>query len=80
MISDVWRRFFNILIAQLTDSFEHESNKQSNVLSQKTLAPHQHIEDDVRKRKKIQEKQSEMENTASNAENKKPEELFEDPF
>ncbi|VDM39606.1 unnamed protein product [Toxocara canis] len=54
MISDVWARFFKVITAQLTDAFELELHKQSNALSQKALAPHQHVEDDVRKRRKIQ--------------------------
>ncbi|KIH68894.1 hypothetical protein ANCDUO_00769 [Ancylostoma duodenale] len=64
----------------MTDSFELERTKQRNAQSQKTLAPHQHIEQSERKKKRIQEKQSEIENTASSQEPKEQEQMFEDPF
>ncbi|EYB84153.1 hypothetical protein Y032_0322g2443 [Ancylostoma ceylanicum] len=79
-IADVWKRFFNLISAQMTDSFELERTKQRNAQSQKTLAPHQHIEQSERKKKRIQEKQSEIENTASSQEPKEQEQMFEDPF
>lgn len=82
MISDVWERFFTILSQQITESFELEMKKQSTAASQQALAPHQHLEEAVRKKKKIQERidnESEIGN-GSFAENKPPEELFEDPF
>ncbi|VDM97495.1 unnamed protein product, partial [Onchocerca ochengi] len=41
MIADVWRRFFTILVAQMTESFEQERRKHNKIISQKTLAPHQ---------------------------------------
>ncbi len=47
-------RFFNILIAQMTDSFELERTKQHNAQTQKALAPHQHIEQSERKKKRVQ--------------------------
>ncbi|RCN39183.1 hypothetical protein ANCCAN_14908 [Ancylostoma caninum] len=53
-IADVWKRFFNLISAQMTDSFELERTKQRNAQSQKTLAPHQHIEQSERKKKRIQ--------------------------
>uniref|UniRef100_A0A915CH43 Globin family profile domain-containing protein n=1 Tax=Parascaris univalens TaxID=6257 RepID=A0A915CH43_PARUN len=72
LIADVWRRFFNVIVEQMTDAFEQESHKQSNALNQKALAPHQHVEDD--------ERMSEIDNTATNVEGPKCEEMFEDPF
>ncbi|CAJ0568696.1 unnamed protein product, partial [Mesorhabditis spiculigera] len=80
MIYDVWKRFFNILLSQLVDSFELERTKQRNAQSQKALAPHQHVEQSERKKRKIQEKASEIENTAGENEPKEPEQMFEDPF
>ncbi|KAM3718594.1 Glycine--tRNA ligase beta subunit [Dirofilaria immitis] len=41
MINDVWRRFFTISVAQITESFEQERRKRKKINSQKTLAPHQ---------------------------------------
>ncbi|VDO25172.1 unnamed protein product [Brugia timori] len=41
MISDVWRRFFTILVAQITESFEQERKKHNKIIDKKTLAPHQ---------------------------------------
>ncbi|CAD6194456.1 unnamed protein product [Caenorhabditis auriculariae] len=79
-IQDIWKKFFTILAAQMTDSFELERAKQRNAQSQKALAPHQHIEQSERKKKRIQEKQSEIENTASSHEPKEQEQMFEDPF
>lgn len=79
MISDVWRRFFNVLVVQMTKSFEQERKKRTSLISQKTLAPHQYAEENERK-KKIQEKQNEIENTSTVLETKKTEELLEDPF
>ncbi|VDL76845.1 unnamed protein product [Nippostrongylus brasiliensis] len=78
-ISEVWKTFFNIIAGQMTDSFELERTKQRNAQSQKTLAPHQHVEECERKKKRIQEKQSEIENTACSNEPKE-ERMFEDPF
>ncbi|PIO62736.1 hypothetical protein TELCIR_15692 [Teladorsagia circumcincta] len=78
--TDVWKRFFSLISAQMTDAFELERTKQRNAQSQKTLAPHQHVEESERKKKRIQEKQSEIENTASSQEPKKEEQMFEDPF
>ncbi|CAJ0607526.1 unnamed protein product [Cylicocyclus nassatus] len=78
-IAEVWKKFFNLVSAQMTDAFEHERNKQRNAQSQKTLAPHQHVEQNERKKKRIQEKQSEIENNAI-AEPKEQEQMFEDPF
>ncbi|KAL3995280.1 hypothetical protein ACH3XW_25165 [Acanthocheilonema viteae] len=37
MISDVWRRFFTILVTQMTESFEEERKQQSKIVSQKSL-------------------------------------------
>nr|CDJ96351.1 Protein GLB-12 [Haemonchus contortus] len=79
-ITDVWKRLFSLISAQMTDSFELERTKQRNAQSQKTLAPHQHVEESERKKKRIQEKQSEIENTASSHEPKAQEQMFEDPF
>ncbi|KAK6736018.1 hypothetical protein RB195_018977 [Necator americanus] len=79
-IIEVWKRFFNLISAQMTDSFELERTKQRNAQSQKTLAPHQHIEQSERMKKRIQEKQSEMENTTGLQEPKEQEQMFEDPF
>ncbi|CAB3411372.1 unnamed protein product [Caenorhabditis bovis] len=79
-IHDVWKRFLQIVIAQMTDSFELERAKQRNAQSQKALAPHQHIEQSERKKKRIQEKQSEIDNTAISNEPKEQEQMFEDPF
>lgn len=79
MITDVWRRFFNVLVAQMTESFEQERKKRTNMISQKTLAPHQQAEENVRKKKKMEERRSEIENAAV-VECKKTEELLEDPF
>lgn len=79
-ISDVWKRFLNLISAQMTDAFELERTKQRNAQSQKTLAPHQHVEESERKKKRIQEKQSEIENTGSSQEPKEQEQMFEDPF
>uniref|UniRef100_A0A914XFK4 Uncharacterized protein n=1 Tax=Plectus sambesii TaxID=2011161 RepID=A0A914XFK4_9BILA len=82
MIAEIWERFFTTLSQQLTESFESEMKKQNTAASQQALAPHQHMEEAVRKKKKIQERidnESEM-GTGSYAENKPPEELFEDPF
>ncbi|MFH4974764.1 hypothetical protein AB6A40_001473 [Gnathostoma spinigerum] len=79
-ISDVWHRFFHILSTQLTETFEQEKHKQANALSRKTLAPHQQTEQNERNKKKIQERQSEIENNANACEVKKAEELLEDPF
>jgi hypothetical protein len=82
MVVGVWQRLFTIVIEQLTDAFAHERRKKTNANNQKALAPHQHVEEEVRKRKKVHERQIEIENTATNAsvENKPLEELFEDPF
>uniref|UniRef100_A0A915PR04 Uncharacterized protein n=1 Tax=Setaria digitata TaxID=48799 RepID=A0A915PR04_9BILA len=41
MITDVWRKFFTILIAQITESFEQERKKRSKIINWRTLAPHQ---------------------------------------
>lgn len=51
---EIFLRFFNLISAQMTDSFELERTKQRNAQSQKTLAPHQHIEQSERKKKRIQ--------------------------
>ncbi|CAI2338105.1 unnamed protein product [Caenorhabditis sp. 36 PRJEB53466] len=79
-ITDVWKKFLNIVIAQMTDSFELERAKQRNAQSTKALAPNQHLEQAERKKKKVAEKQSEIENTASSNEPKEQEQMFEDPF
>ncbi|PAV81160.1 hypothetical protein WR25_18634 [Diploscapter pachys] len=80
-IVEVWKKFFNILIAQMTDSFELERTKQHNAQNQKALAPHQHIEQSERKKKRVQEKASEIENTASSYEAAiQQETMHEDPF
>ncbi|CAI4232849.1 unnamed protein product [Auanema sp. JU1783] len=79
-IQDVWTRFFGILMNQMTDAFELERTKQRISETQKALAPHQYVENNERKKKRIQEKQSELENTASSNEPKEPEQMFEDPF
>ncbi|KAK5973600.1 GLOBIN domain-containing protein, partial [Trichostrongylus colubriformis] len=79
-VADVWKRFFSLINAQMTDAFELERTKRRNAQSQKTLAPHQHVEESERKKKRIQEKQSELENTGSSHEPKEQEQMFEDPF
>uniref|UniRef100_A0A0K0ES06 GLOBIN domain-containing protein n=1 Tax=Strongyloides stercoralis TaxID=6248 RepID=A0A0K0ES06_STRER len=80
MIKDVWGRFFDVIIAQLTESFELEKQKRINMANQKTLAPHQHVEESQRRMKEAAQKEK-NENEDYEYEIKKPqEELFEDPF
>ncbi|KAF8360401.1 glb-12 [Pristionchus pacificus] len=79
VVTAVWKKFFAILVTQMTDAFELERTKMRNSQNQKTLAPHQHIENEVKKKKRISERQSEIEHTANSVE-KGPEQLFEDPF
>lgn len=79
-ITDVWKKFLNTVISQMTDSFELERAKQKSAQTTKALAPHQHVEISERKKKKVAEKQSEIENTAASNEPKEQEQMFEDPF
>ncbi|KJH47909.1 hypothetical protein DICVIV_05976 [Dictyocaulus viviparus] len=53
-ITEVWERFFKLIAIHLNDSFELERTKQCNVKSQMTLAPHQHVEEKERNKKRIQ--------------------------
>uniref|UniRef100_A0A915EJS0 Uncharacterized protein n=1 Tax=Ditylenchus dipsaci TaxID=166011 RepID=A0A915EJS0_9BILA len=78
-VADVWRRFLNVICAQLTESFEFERQKCLNSNNQQTLAPHQHAEELERKKRLNAERQSEIENSVIQPEKQK-EEMFEDPF
>ncbi|KAE9414915.1 hypothetical protein Angca_000322, partial [Angiostrongylus cantonensis] len=79
-ITEVWKKFFNLIAVEMADSFEVERTRQRNAQSQKTLAPHQHIEESERRKKRMQEKQSEIDNTSSFYERKEQEQMLEDPF
>ena len=52
-IADVWKKFLNIVISQMTDAFELERAKQKSAQTTKALAPHQHVEISERKKKKV---------------------------
>ncbi|KAI1718541.1 hypothetical protein Ddc_09179 [Ditylenchus destructor] len=80
-IADVWRRFFGVLNAQLTESFEFERQKCLDANNQQTLAPHQRAEEVERKKRQNAERQSEIENSiVVPSEKQKMEQMFEDPF
>uniref|UniRef100_A0A0N5C2G4 GLOBIN domain-containing protein n=1 Tax=Strongyloides papillosus TaxID=174720 RepID=A0A0N5C2G4_STREA len=80
MIKDVWNRFFEIIIIQLTESFELEKQKRINMANQKTLAPHQHVEENQRRKKQAAQKEKNDEEGFEYETKKPQEELFEDPF
>uniref|UniRef100_A0A1I7VLJ6 GLOBIN domain-containing protein n=1 Tax=Loa loa TaxID=7209 RepID=A0A1I7VLJ6_LOALO len=57
MITDVWQRFFTILVAQITESFEQERKKRSKIISQKILIPHQLSEENARSNEKNRQRE-----------------------
>ncbi|KAI3409763.1 hypothetical protein GPALN_006140 [Globodera pallida] len=77
--TDVWRRFFTLCTAQMTEAFELERQKCLNADNQKTLAPHQQTEEAERRRRINIEKANEME-ALPQPKDRRQEELFEDPF
>ncbi|TMS33227.1 hypothetical protein L596_000989 [Steinernema carpocapsae] len=77
LVEDVWKRFFNILIAQMTDSFEQERTKVNQAHTKHALTPH--LMPDDNKKKKSQERPSEVEPEQEIPE-KEPEQMYEDPF
>ncbi|KAE9547618.1 hypothetical protein FO519_009171 [Halicephalobus sp. NKZ332] len=77
-INDVWRRFFTLVGNQFTESFEIERQKSLSSESKKTLDPHQHFKEEADKKKRIKERQSEIDTTQN--ENERGEDMFEDPF
>lgn len=79
-IGDVWRRFFTVCTAQMTEAFELERQKCLNVNNQKTLAPHQHVEEAERRKRLNAEKANELEANLPAPQAERREELFEDPF
>ncbi|KAI6198274.1 hypothetical protein M3Y99_01889200 [Aphelenchoides fujianensis] len=76
-ITDVWKRFLNVVSAQLTESFEIERQKGLNPDYKQTQAPHQKVEEAEIKRKQQAERQSEE---AAMPNNERDEHMFEDPF
>uniref|UniRef100_A0AC35U4T3 GLOBIN domain-containing protein n=1 Tax=Rhabditophanes sp. KR3021 TaxID=114890 RepID=A0AC35U4T3_9BILA len=80
MIKDIWERFFTIIINQLTESFELEKQKLINLSNQKTLAPHQQVEEDQRRKRQAAQDKKEEEDNYVERDKPKDEELFEDPF
>ena len=79
-ITELWTKFFDVLVDQLSDSFDQEVQKQTTVASQQALAPHQHVEEAVRRKKKIQERIEHEAEMPDGDDDRKVEELFEDPF
>ncbi|CAK5074466.1 unnamed protein product [Meloidogyne enterolobii] len=79
-ICDVWRRFFSVCTSQMNEAFELERQKCLNADNQKTLAPHQHIEEAERKKRINAERANELEASLPQIQKQKEEELFEDPF
>uniref|UniRef100_A0A7E4ZXU0 GLOBIN domain-containing protein n=1 Tax=Panagrellus redivivus TaxID=6233 RepID=A0A7E4ZXU0_PANRE len=78
-ISDVWRRFFTLIGNQFTEAFEIERQRSLSSQNKKTLAPHQHYKDEADKKKKIRERQSEVE-TVDYRQGGDLVEMPEDPF
>ncbi|KAL3090328.1 hypothetical protein niasHS_006780 [Heterodera schachtii] len=78
-VAEVWRRFFTLCTAQMTEAFEFERQKCLNADNQKTLAPHQHAEEAERRRRINIEKANELE-ALPQPKDRRQEELFEDPF
>ncbi|KAK0393606.1 hypothetical protein QR680_000305 [Steinernema hermaphroditum] len=76
LIEDVWRRFFNIIIAQMTDSFEQERTKVNQAQTKKALTPHL-MPDGSKKKPKESQSQAEPEQEIKE---KEPEQMYEDPF
>uniref|UniRef100_A0A1I7YWT2 GLOBIN domain-containing protein n=1 Tax=Steinernema glaseri TaxID=37863 RepID=A0A1I7YWT2_9BILA len=76
LIEDVWKRFFSILIAQMTDSFEQERTKVNQAQTRKALTPHL-MPDGSKKKQKESQSQSEQE---PEIKEKEPEQMYEDPF
>uniref|UniRef100_A0AC35G4N1 Globin family profile domain-containing protein n=1 Tax=Panagrolaimus sp. PS1159 TaxID=55785 RepID=A0AC35G4N1_9BILA len=64
-ITDTWRRFFTLIGNQFTESFEIERQKSLSSESKKTLAPHQHFKEEADKKKRIKERQSEIDNATT---------------
>ncbi|KAF7632538.1 hypothetical protein Mgra_00008053 [Meloidogyne graminicola] len=79
-ICDVWKRFFSVCTSQMNEAFELERQKCLNADNQKTLAPHQAVEEAERRKRINAERANELEASLPQIQKQKQEELFEDPF